>query len=131
MPALRQKEEMADVDDLPKEHPHHKWKEGRSVVKALKEPCWEAFSKESEVVKVATCAYYEAYWPNFKQEGSYNLSSTFLQMATSTNLLGTEIHEVRESWGSWKDLWAVNWATKSSPKDIHYFRVVAPTKLQK
>ena len=44
-------------------------------------------------------------------------------MATSTNLLGTEIHEVQESWGGWKDLQAANWAAKCSSKDIYYFRV--------
>ena len=49
-------------------------------------------------------------------------------MASSTNLLGTEIHEVQESWVSWKDLKAAKQSTKSSPKDINFFRVVAPTK---
>ena len=35
-------------------------------------------------------------------------------MATSTNLLGNEIHEVQESWGGMKDLQATNQAAKSS-----------------
>ena len=62
MPGLRQEEEeMVDIDDPPKEHPHHKQKEWRLAVKALKEPCWEAFSKESEVMKAAKWAYYKAH----------------------------------------------------------------------
>ena len=58
LPTLRQEEEeMTDIDDIPKEHPHHKRKEGKPAVKALKEPYWEASSKELGVVKVARQAY--------------------------------------------------------------------------
>ena len=77
-------------------------------MKALKEPHQEALSKESAVVKMARQAYYKANQPSFEQEGSYDLSSTFEQMASSTNLLGTEIHEVQESWDSQKNLQATN-----------------------
>ena len=102
---LRQdEEEMADIDDITKEHPHPKQKEGKPVVKALKEPHQEAFSKVTELVKVARQAYYKVHWPNFEQEGSYDLSSIFWQMATSTSLMGTKIHEVQETWGGQKDL---------------------------
>ena len=80
-------------------------------------------------MKAARWAYYKAHWSNFNQEVSYDLSSTFWQMTTSTNLLGTEIHEVEESWGGRKDFWATKEAAKSSPKDIHFFRVVLPTEL--
>ena len=93
-------EEVADIDDIPKECPHKKQKNGKLVGKALKEPCQEACSKESEVLKVARWAFYKAHQPNFKQEGSYDLSSNFWQLATSTNLLDTEVQEVQESWGS-------------------------------
>ena len=44
---------MADIDDPPEEHPHHKQKERRPVAKALKEPCQEVFSKELDMMKVA------------------------------------------------------------------------------
>ena len=114
VPTPRQEEEeMADINDLHEECPCHKWKEGRLAVKTLKEHYQEAFSKESEVVKLARQAYYKAHWPNFEQEGSYDLFSSFWQMVTSTNLLGTKIHEMQESWGGRKDLWATNWAAKS------------------
>ena len=86
-----------DIDDIPKKCSCHKQKEGRPVVKVLKEPHQESFSKESDVVKAARWAYYKAHWASFEQEGSYDLSSIFWQMTTSTNLLGTEVHEVWES----------------------------------
>ena len=46
-----EEDEMADIEDIPEDHPHHKQKEGRPTMKALKEPCCEAFCKESDVVK--------------------------------------------------------------------------------
>ena len=77
---------------------------------------------------MARQAYYKTHQLNIKQEGSDDLSSTFWQMTTSANLLGTEIHKVQENWGGRRDLWATNWLTKFSSKDIHFFRIVAPTK---
>ena len=97
-------------------------------MKVLNEPHQEAFSKELEVMKVARQAYYKAHQPNFKPEGSHDLSLTFQQMATSTNLLGTKIHEMQENLGGRKDLQPTNPAAKSSSKDIHFYRVVVPTK---
>ena len=99
VPALSQEEEeeIADTDDIPKEHPYKKWKDRRLVGKALKELQREAVSKESDMVKVARWAYHKAQHANFKQEGLYDLSSMFQQIATSTNLLGTKVHEVQEA----------------------------------
>ena len=57
----QEEEEMAEIDDTSKEHPCCKQKEGRLAVNALKELCWEAFSKELEVVKVTRQAYYKAH----------------------------------------------------------------------
>ena len=50
---MPRQEETAELDDTPKEPPHHRWKVGRSVVRPLKENCQEAFSKESELVRAA------------------------------------------------------------------------------
>ena len=78
VPAPRQdKEEVADLDSIPKECPHKKRKDRRPVGKALKEPWSEAFSKELAMVKAARQAYHNAHCTNFKQEGLYNLSSMF------------------------------------------------------
>ena len=87
---------MADIDDMPKEHPCQKQKEGRLALKALKEPCREAFTKESDVVKAARWAYQKVHHNDFEQEGVYS-PSVFHQLITSTDLLGTEVHEVQKS----------------------------------
>ena len=82
-------------------------------------------------MKVARWAYHKAHWVNFEQEGLYNHSSIFWQMATSTNLLGTKVHEVQESWGGQKDLQATNQVAKASQKDIHFFQIILPIELLK
>ena len=82
-------------------------------------------------MKAARQVYQKAHWANFEQEGSYNHSSIFHQMATSTNLLGTEVHEVQESWGGQKDLRAANQVARASPKDIHFFWIISPTESPK
>ena len=71
---LKQEEETGEPDHTPEEHPCRKWQDRRAVAKALKEPCHEAFSKESAVVKVARWAYFKTHWANFEEEGSQNLS---------------------------------------------------------
>ena len=88
---------VVNIDNIPKEHPCKRWKGGLAG-RALKESQRQAFSKESDVVKVARQAYQRAHRANFKQEGLCDLSSVFQQMATSTNLLGAEVYEVQEAW---------------------------------
>ena len=114
-------------------HPRNiliKDEKGRPVVKLLKEPHWEAFSKELEVIKAARWDYYMTHHPSFEQEGSHDLSSTFWEMVTLRNLQGNENHKVL-SWTGQKDLKAAYGNAKSSPKDICFFRVVLPTELPK
>ena len=57
----QEEEETVEPDHTTEEHPHWKQKKGRPVVKALKEPCCEAFSKESAVEKVARWAYFKTH----------------------------------------------------------------------
>ena len=52
-------------------------------------------------------------------------------MATSTNLLNTEVYEVQETWGSWKDFRSANQVAKASPKDIHFFWIILPMESPK
>ena len=124
----QEEEETVEPDHTTEEHPCQKWKGGRLAAKAPKEPQCEAFSKESGVVKVARQAYFKTHWANFKEEGSHDLSSTFWDMASSTNLLG---NEVQEEWSSWQELRATNKTTKAFQRDIHFFRLVMPTESPK
>ena len=52
-------------------------------------------------------------------------------MATSANLMGSEVHDVQEVWTSQKDYKAAHHMTKTSPKDIHFFRVMPPMEFPK
>ena len=127
----QEEEETAEFDNTPKECPHWKHKEGRLAAKVLKEPHQEAFFKELKVIKVARQMYHKTCWFNFKHKGSYDLSSTFWQMATSTNFLGMEIYEMKDNWGGQKGLQAANQAAKTSPKYIYFFRMVIPMESPK
>ena len=52
-------------------------------------------------------------------------------MATSTNLLNTEVYEVQETLGSQKDLSAANQVARASLKDIYFFWIISPMESPK
>ena len=52
-------------------------------------------------------------------------------MATSANLMGSEIYEVWEVWTGQKDLRATHHMAKTFPKNICFFRVVPPMESPK
>ena len=51
-----------------------------------------------EIIKAARWAYHPFHKGMFIQEGSYDLTSIFKEMAWETNLLNVEIHKVWEVW---------------------------------
>ena len=67
VPTPRQ-EETVELDDTPEEPPCCTWKEGRSVVRPIKQNHQEAFSKESELIWMARWDYYKTHWPNYEHE---------------------------------------------------------------
>ena len=69
--------------------------------------------------------------PDYDHKGSLDFSYTFKEMAISTGLMGSDVHEVQEAWTGQKDLWVTHYLAKSSPKDIHFFWVVPPYELLK
>ena len=98
------------------------------MARSLKENHHKTFSKESELVRAARQAYYKTHQSNYEYIGSQDLSSTFREMATSTNLMGTEVQEV---WTGQRDLEAAHHTAKASPKDIQFFRIMPPTESPK
>ena len=123
-----EEEEAASQDAFQEEHPHQKWKERRPLAKLLKESDWEAFCKDSKVVKVTRQAYHLSHRGMFVQEGSYDLTLVFWKIAQETNLLNAEIYEVQEVWtGQW-GLKAANCTAKASQMDILFFCMVMLTK---
>ena len=69
--------------------------------------------------------------PTMIMRGSYDLSQTFQEMATSAGLIGSEVHEVQEVWTGQNDLWATYHVVKDSPKGIQFCWVVPLTKSPK
>ena len=122
-------EEAAVLDVTLGEWPHQKWKDGRPLGRLLKESHQEAFSKDTEIIKAARWAYYPSIRQMFSQEGSYDLTSIFREMARETNLLNVEIHEVWEVWAGRWELKAANNAAKASQWEIAFFCMVLPTEL--
>ena len=116
-----EEEEVASLDISKEEGPHQKWKERRPLVKLFKESHWEAFSKDSEDRKVAWQAYHPCHRGMFVQEGSYDLTPVFQEIAWETNLLNTEIYEVQGVWTGQQGLKAANHATKASQKRYTVF----------
>ena len=86
------------LDMIPEEHPLKAERQEASGKTPERKPCWEAFSKDMEIVKEARQAYHPSHKGMFTQEGSYDLILIFREMAWETNLLNTEIHEVQEVW---------------------------------
>ena len=104
--------------------PHKKQK---PLARTLREAQSEAFSKDSEVVKGAQQTYQKTHKAMFDQEGSYDLTSVFWDMAWETGLLNVEICEVQEVWTGWQELKAFNCAIKASQRNIQFFMVM-PTE---
>ena len=103
-----EEEEAAGLDITPEEQPCWRWKEGKPLVRLLKESCWEALGKDSELIWVTMWVYFKTHCRDFDHKGSHNLCHTFKEMVTSTGLLGSDVHEVQQVWTGWKDLWVAH-----------------------
>ena len=66
--------------------------------------------------------------PNYDHDGSHDFSHTLKEKATSVGLIGSDVHEVQDAWTGQKNLRVAPCVAKSSPKDIHFFQMVPPTK---
>ena len=78
---------------------------------------------------MARQTYYMTHRAKFAQEGSFDLTSVFWEMAWETNLLNFEIYEKQEAWTGWWGLRVTNYTAKASQRDIQFFHVVMPTTL--
>ena len=78
--------------------------------RALKPSCTEAFSQDSDLEREARREFFSKHSSNFTAEGTCNLSEIFKQMAMSTDLLATSIHEIQASWPGPNELKQVNYA---------------------
>ena len=76
---------------------------------------------------MARQTYHKTHKGMFQQEGSYDLTSIFLEMTQKTNLLNIKIYNVQEAWTGWQGLKAANHAAKASQRDIQFLCMVMPT----
>ena len=83
------------------------------------------------MVREARKEFFSKHSYNFTTDGTHVLSGTFRQLAVSTNLLGTSIHEIQESWTRPKDLKQANYTLQSLPKGLKFLQVVPTSESPK
>ena len=104
--------------------PSSKWQETLPWNRALKPGCTEAFSQDSDLVKEAREAFFLKHSYNFINDGTWDVSEIFQQMATNAKLLGTAIHKIQASWMGPEELKQVNYALRVLPKGLKFLCVV-------
>ena len=75
-------------------------------------------------MKEARKEYFLKHSYKFTTEGIHDISEVFKQMAKSTELLGTSIHEIQAVWMGPDELRQANYALRSLPKDLKFLHVV-------
>ena len=104
--------------------PSSKWWEVPPWNKVLKQSCSEVFSQDTDLVKEARKQYFKRHSYNFTEDGTHNLSEVFKQMAKSTDLLGTAIHENQVVLMGPDELRQANYSLKSLPKGLEFLQAV-------
>ena len=115
----------------PEGPPSLKWQEVMLLQKALTQSCQEAFGQDSSLVRKMREEYFRSHCPNFNNENSHNFTDVFQCMTETTGLLGSTIYEIKEAWTGWDELWQANYALRTLPKGIKFFRVVSPSESPK
>ena len=72
-----EEEEALGLDVTSEEWPHQRWKEGKPLVRLLKERHWEGLGKDSDLNQVTRQMHFKTYHPTYDLEGSHNLSHIF------------------------------------------------------
>ena len=91
----------------------------------------EAFSQDSDLVKEARKEFFLKHSYNFITEGTCDLSQVFMQLTTSTKLLGTSIYEIQVSWMGPDELRQANYALRSLPKGLKFLCALPPSESPK
>ena len=75
--------------------------------------------------------YFRSHCPNFNNENSCNFTDIFRHMIETAGLLGSAIYEIKEAWTGQDELWQANYALRTLPKGLKFFRVISPSKSPK
>ena len=108
-----------------------KKQEAPAWFRTLKPSHTEAFSHDSGMVREAREEFFSKHSYDFTKDGTHNLSTTFKQLAASTNLLGTSIYELQSSWTGPEELKQANYALWSLPKGLKFLHMIPPTESPK
>ena len=68
--------------------------------------------------------YFRRHCPNFNTENTCDLSDIFQCMASTTELLGSVIYEIKEVWTGPDELWQANYALRTLLKGLKFLRMV-------
>ena len=111
--------------------PHSKQKEEIFLHKALSKSHQEAFSRDSKLVQKVREDYYHENCLCFDSKTSCDMVDVFQSMIKSTNLPGSEIYEIKETWTGWHELQYANYAQRTLPKGLKFFHPVSPSESPK
>ena len=75
--------------------------------------------------------YFKRHCPNFSTENTHDLSEVFWCMIVATELLGSSIYKIKETWTGLDELQEVNYALRILPKGLKFPRVVSPLESPK
>ena len=120
-----------ELTSHPRKPPQQRQNEEGPLADHLRCAHWEAFHKDSDLVKHIRQTYLRAHMPVFHKEVTWDLANIFGEMAKMAGLMGTKIHPVPDQWQVKEELHAANHVTKGPTKNLHYFWVVLPIKSYK
>ena len=115
----------------PGDPPQSSWREEDPLAEHLRGTHWEAFCKDSGLVRCIWWIYFRAHMLVFHKEVTHNPADIFRDMAEMLGLMGTKIHPVQEQWQDKEELHIANHMAKGSTKNLCYFWVVLPVKSPK
>ena len=98
--------------------PSSKWREVMPLYKALTASHLEAYNWDSPLVKETREEYFRKCSPNFNAKNTCDLSEVFWHMIMATNLLGSSIYEIWETWVGPNELHQTSYALRALPEGL-------------
>ena len=101
------------------------------LYKGLTASNMEAFNQESPLVKETREEYFRKHSPNFSAKNTHDPFEVFQHMIVATDLLGSSIYEIQETWVGPDELWQANYALRTLPKGLKFIRAEPPLESPK
>ena len=101
------------------------------LYKALTPSHLEAFNWDSCLVRETRNEYFRRHSLNFSAKNTSDLSEVVWHMIMATELLGSSIYKIKETWVGPDELWQANYAPRTLPKVLNFLRTVPPLESPK